>query len=369
MIADGGRPWVSRNQTWQLRVVFLATGLVDIGGKALQRLGGTNYVYTHRTHKLSSLMLVPVLALACAHQKSPEAGSKQATEQTAYDGTYSRFEHDRRIGRYTSSPWGFSTASYWIEGPDGVILVDLQFLPSAATELVEIAERETGKKVVLAIVLHANPDKFNGTATLQRRGVEVLTSDQVLALIPEVHEKRVKAFAERYRPDYPAALPEPASFGGQSRELEAAGLRLKLHTVGPGCGDAHVLLEFEGHLFTGDLVGSGVHSWLELGHTDAWLKRVDEMRALNPMYVHPGRGPSGGPELLANQRTYLETVIQTVSDYKPAGAPKREALREIKAKLRAKYPDYGFAVFLDIGLPAVWRQMAEAQNQPAAEES
>ncbi len=321
-------------------------------------------MYHHWIHTLVGLMLAPLLVVGCS-QKAADTSHTPTTEVST-DGTYARFAHDGRIGRYTSSAWGFSTASYWIEGPEGLILVDLQFLPSAAEELVEIAERETGKKVVLAIVLHANPDKFNGTQTLQHRGVRVVTSDQVLALIPEVHEKRVAAFADRYRPDYPETLPVPESFGGSSQVLEAAGLKLNLHTVGAGCGDAHVLLEFEGHLFTGDLVGSGVHSWLELGHADAWIERVGEMQALNPVYVHPGRGPSGGPDLLTAQREYLEAVIQTVAAYNPAGSPGRKALAEIKSKLMASYPDYGFAVFLDIGLPAVWRKQAAARASKTA---
>src|SRR5579884_751926 len=73
---------------------------------------------------------------------------------------------DARVGRYVSSNWGFSTNSYWIEGPEGLVVVDTQFLPSAAAEMVSWAEQATGKKVVLAVVLHPNPDKFNGTEVL-----------------------------------------------------------------------------------------------------------------------------------------------------------------------------------------------------------
>src|SRR5690349_8253175 len=56
---------------------------------------------------------------------------------------------DGRVGTYVSSTWGFSTASYWIEGPTGLILIDTQFLPSAAEEAVAWAEQATGKKVKL----------------------------------------------------------------------------------------------------------------------------------------------------------------------------------------------------------------------------
>jgi glyoxylase-like metal-dependent hydrolase (beta-lactamase superfamily II) len=203
------------------------------------------------------------------------------------------FYGDSRVGTYVSSTWGFSTTSYWIEGPRGLVLIDTQFLPSATAEALAWAEQATGKKVVLAVVLHANPDKFNGTAVLKKRGIRVVTSAQVRALIPAVHEKRKKAFFERYQPDYPAEVTLPDSFGDKTTELEAAGTRIKLHVPGPGCSEAHVAVEWEKHLFVGDLVASGAHSWLEIGKTDEWLKRLEELSALQPDFVHPGRGPSG----------------------------------------------------------------------------
>lgn len=282
-------------------------------------------------------------------------------------GTWSRIPGASQVGRYVSSSWGFSTVSYWIEGDDGVVLIDTQFLPSAAQELVELVERETGKPVTTAIVLHANPDKFNGTATLQARGVEVLTSAQVLALLPEVHVKRLAAFGERYAPDYPTVLPQPASFGDDDVTLERAGLRLRLHVLGPGCSDAHVAVSWEGHVFAGDLVASEAHSWLELGHGDQWLERVAELQALQPTHVHPGRGPSGGPELLVAQAEYLRRVqallteehtALTAGGRTPTEQEVEDALDRVRATLEREHPGYRFAVFLKIGLPAEWQRIA-----------
>jgi hypothetical protein len=62
-----------------------------------------------------------------------------------------------KVGHYTSSAWGFSTNSFWLEGPTGVVLVDTQFLPSATEELLQVAERYTGKKVLRAeLLVHRN---------------------------------------------------------------------------------------------------------------------------------------------------------------------------------------------------------------------
>lgn len=313
-----------------------------------------------------SLLALPAVADAQRVRRMPEGAQVVFSHADKYSG-------DSRVGAYVSSAWGFNTVSYFIEGPTGVILIDLQFLPSATEEALRWIEMSTGKKVVLGIVLHANPDKFNGTAVLKKRGIRVVTSTQVRALIPAIHDKRKAAFYERYEPDYPAEVTLPDSFGDKTTELKAGGLTMKAHVLGPGCSEAHVVLEFDGHLFAGDLIATGNHSWLEIGRTDEWLKRIDEMKALKPQFVHPGRGRSGDDKLLRQEEAYLKEVIATVAAEKPRlgldgklDAAADKALERVKSKLEERYPGYGFSVFLDIGLPAEWRRQAQAQKTPAA---
>lgn len=280
------------------------------------------------------------------------------------------------LGTYVSSWKGFRTNSYWIEGPEGLILVDTQFLLSAAVEAVELAESLTGKKVVAAIVLHANPDKFNGAAVLKERGIKVLTSDQVIALVPAVHELRHGWFYERYKPDYPDKAPVLESFGAATTELELAGVRLTLHVLGPGCSEAHVVVEYKKHVFVGDLVAGMGHAWLELGLVDEWLARLDEIAALEPEDVHPGRGPSGGAELLARQKAYLKTVIARVDeemsraetpDRGAAARDKDAALKRVNEGLLADFPKYPFERFVELGLPSVWDRRVAAVGNGAEE--
>jgi glyoxylase-like metal-dependent hydrolase (beta-lactamase superfamily II) len=300
--------------------------------------------------RIASVLLLALVA-GCASVQRP-AGSQVTLTSSG----------DSRVGTYVSSSWGFSTSSYWIEGPEGLILIDTQFLPSAAEEFVDWAEQVTGKKAVLAIVLHANPDKFNGTDVLRKRGIRVVTSEQVRAAIPHVHEIRTAMFYDRYKPDYPTQAPVPDSFGPATTELSAGGVTVKAHVMGAGCSEAHVVVEYEGHLFAGDLIANNAHSWLEIGKTDEWLKRIDEMKALKPKYVHPGRGPSGTAGLLDMERAYLERVITEVAAEKPQGASTDEALGRIRSRLLAAYPGLRFDVFLGIGLPAEWERQARASG-------
>lgn len=263
------------------------------------------------------------------------------------------------VGTFTSTPWTFSTSAYWIEGPSGLILIDTQFTPSSAQKFLETAEATTHKKAVLAIVLHANPDKFNGTGVFQQRGIKTVTSSQVRALIPAVFKKRTEAFGERYSPDWPSETPMPESFGDATTTLEAGGTKVKAHVMGAGCGEAHVVVEWEHQVFVGDLVANQNHSWLEIGRTDEWLERLKEIEALKPRIVHTGRSGSGGPELLLREAKYLSDVIRTVGEEKPTMPIPAGALDRVAGKITALYPNHGFAVFLNIGLPAEWERQAK----------
>ncbi len=261
--------------------------------------------------------------------------------------------------RFESTPWSFSTNAFVVEGPTGLILIDTQFLTSEANAFADAAEAAFGKKIELAIALHANPDKFNGTAALQARGIRVVTSAQVKALIPSVHQKRVRAFYERYKPDYPKAEPSPESFGDQTTTITAGGVRLVCHVMGAGCSEAHVVVttvDAAGvrHLFAGDLLANGAHSWLEIGKSGAWLSRIDEMKALAPHRVYPGRGPIAAATLLDEQARYLAAVreeVAAVAAADPAGNDPTGVERAIAA-IVARYPRAAFKVFLRIGVPA-----------------
>lgn len=309
-----------------------------------------------------SLALAALLLAACGSTPTPPAPTpaeaKPMPKRPARHAVGAAPHGDARIGTFTSDSLTFDTAAYWIEGPDGVVLIDTGFLTPVAVDFAGRAEAATGKKVVEAVVLHANPDKFNGTATLQARGVEVVTSAQVAALIPAVHAKRVGWFGKRYAPDYPMAAAEPAVFGDATMVIEAGGLSLTAHVLGAGCSAAHVAVMFDGHLFVGDLVANENHAWLELGRLDEWMATLDVLIALNPRWVHPGRGPSGGPELLTAQRAYLADVKARVAALSPAGEPDKAKLRGVYDGIVAAHPSYGYPYFVELGLPAVWRALA-----------
>ncbi len=306
-------------------------------------------------------MLAALVVLGCAPKTETQPPAGIVDRAGSLTWLASEPEAGLRIARYTSSAWGFSTNSFVLEGPSGLVVIDTQFLPSAADELLDLLEQTSDRPVVAALVLHPNPDKFNGTARFQARGIPVLTSSSVAAAIPAVFEQRTRAFADRYAPDWPDQTPTPEHFADDLGELELAGLALHLHTLGPGCSRSHLAVEVEGELFVGDLVADGTHLWLELGQLAAWRARLAELGRLGARRVYPGRGHSRGPELLSDADTYLEVVEQAIARERarlgpnPALAARDEALAGIAAELEARWPERRLAVFIRLGLVAAWQ--------------
>jgi glyoxylase-like metal-dependent hydrolase (beta-lactamase superfamily II) len=267
------------------------------------------------------------------------------------------------IGTFTSSVKTFSTASYWIEGDSGVIMIDTQFLPKEALEASLAAEKATGKKVVAAIVLHPNPDKFNGTAILQARGIQVLTTRQIKDEIPAVHKIRLGWFFDEYAPDYPkeAANPDVIAFakGEIKKSMSIAGINLTLHALGAGASKAHLVVQHGSNVFVGDLINPSNHAWLELGTIKPWLRRLDEIAAMDPNSIYPGRGPKGGVELVAQQKAYLTKVSQWVGEEirrSGGGSMGFFAKRRLQSRIEDAYPALGYPIFMRDGLQAVWTE-------------
>lgn len=306
----------------------------------------------------SILIFLLFTLISCSSDTAETQKNSTADNKSAYHNDY-------QIGVYTSSSWGFNTNSYWIEGPAGVVLIGTQFLPSAANEAVDIAESVTGKKVVMAIVLHANPDKFNGTATLKARGIKVVSSRQVVELIPEVDKKRREWFYDRYKPDYPEKLVLPDVLWDKTQEFDAVGLHFTAYVIHEGVSKAHLLIALDDHLFVGDLVSNKYHAWLELAQSKQWLERLEQIRKfVNPRVIHPGRGYAmQGETLLQQQESYLHFFKKTLADFYSGGKITEQDKKDIIKTITEKYPDYGFEVFLNIGIEAEWEKIRKKDHQ------
>lgn len=307
------------------------------------------------------LLFVSAFLMSCSTDIDERASSSEAS--TNYKKI--TYHNDYQIGAYISSSLGFDSKSYWIEGPQGVVLIDTQFLTSAANEVVDIAESVTGKKVVMAIVLHANADKYNGTAALQDRGIKVVSSRQVVELIAENYKKNRELFYADYKDDYPEFLVLPEIVWDKTQEFDAVGLRFKAYVIRDGVSNAHLLIGLDHHLFTGDLVMNKYHARLELGKSEQWLDRLEEIRKfVHPKVIHPGRGYAmDGETLLSQQEKYLHDVRKVIAGFYTGGEITEQDQKDITKVMAEKYPAYGLVQFLESGIAAEWERMRTKDHE------
>lgn len=260
------------------------------------------------------------------------------------------------IGQFTAPEKAYSSNSFWIEGPLGVVLVGTQFLPSAAIAALEAAEEATGKKVLLAIVLQATPDQFNGVQALTARGIKVVSASQVVAQISAAHHRTWGVFYPRRKPDYPDALVLPEAAWDQTIEFEAAGLAFTAHVFDDASNQSQLVIELDKHLFVGNLVVNQAHIWPP-GMTEQNLSRLDKLRLLAARVIHPGRGRAAPADVLLNQQVgYLEFVQQAVADSHSGGVMTDQDKQAIIARIVTQYPDYAFQRFLRYVVPTEWER-------------
>jgi hypothetical protein len=262
------------------------------------------------------------------------------------------------IGWYTAPADAQSARSYWIAGPQGLVVLGTQLLPAETDAMLHEAQSRTGRKVLMALVLAPTPAQFNGTAVLQKRGVKVYTSQQIAAMIPAAHADARRRSRSELGRDYPVAVPRPISLGDAGRQMLIGGAQFQLRPLGPGTAAAHLAVEYDRQLFVGDLVAGPAHPVLHGGSLLDWYKRLQELRVLKPRRVYPAQGVPGGMGLIWNQMIYIKQLMDFVAVENPQRPAAPEALARVKQKMLEAYPAYASPENLDALVTMEWQRQA-----------
>ncbi|MGK5553643.1 MBL fold metallo-hydrolase [Actinomadura kijaniata] len=225
-------------------------------------------------------------------------------------------------GRFASPNPG-SVNVYWIQGPEGLVLVDTSRTPADARKaLAEIGR--TGRPVAAVLLTHSHPDHVGGAGAFR----------EAFPRAP-IHASRTtdKAMREDGRGFYPLArsanpgFPAKVAYADRVFEdgapLRAGGLRFETATFTEGESDtATVYYRADtGDLFSGDLAGSRVTPALIEGNSCGWLQNLDRLGRRFPGAgtMYPGHGaPGPARALIDEQRRYLQRFRGLV---RPAVAP------------------------------------------------
>ena len=215
------------------------------------------------------------------------------------------------IHAYAATPDKFFVNSFIIEGQSGLVLIDTQFLVSSAREL---AKRITaiGKPLEAVIITHPHPDHFNGLPII----LEAFGPVPVYATPPTINGMVTTQAAKRaawtpvFGDDYPPTDALPDCELGPDETLTLAGVALRIVDLGPGeSSDITVIHIPEADaLIASDLIYNRCHPWIAEHRSMRWLEQIDRVSATfgNVGTIYAGHGAAGGPELLGEQRRYIE---------------------------------------------------------------
>jgi glyoxylase-like metal-dependent hydrolase (beta-lactamase superfamily II) len=260
-----------------------------------------------------------------------------------------------------------------VVGDDAVMVIDTQATPAMAQDVIRRIREVTDKPIRYVVLSHYHAVRVLGAAAY--RPEHIIASEDTLSLIRERGEQdkasEIGRFPRLFRnvESVPPGLTWPTlTFTGRMT-LWLGKLEVQLIQLGRGHtkGDTVVWLPQDKVLFSGDLVEFDATPYAGDAYFQDWPKTLDNIAALKPEALVPGRGAAlqGALQVakgLEGTRAFVSELYASVKAGAAAGKELRAVYRDTYDKLK---PKYGQWVIFDHCLPFdVTRAYDEATQYP-----
>lgn len=214
-----------------------------------------------------------------------------------------------------------------IEMRDYLIVVDANY-PGRAHELLQLIPRLSPKPVRWVFDTHAHRDHSYGNSVWTKAGATTLAYKGVVDEMNRWEPGRwqaTMAIREDVRATGEKDVERPKqTFSGSRftlRDPRPHGRVVEFRFFGWAHtpGDGFAWLPRERVLCTGDAAVDGPRNKLMDGWIANWPRVLDRALELHPLYVLPGHGDDGGPEILTGQRDFLVHLLAAVKEQAAQG--------------------------------------------------
>ena len=238
-----------------------------------------------------------------------------------------------------------------IIGEDAVLVADTQATPAMAADVIRRIREVTDKPIKYVVLTHYHAVRVLGASAYQPQ--QILASQDTYDLIVERGEQDKASEIGRFPRLFqnvetvPSGLTWPTITFNGKMTLWLGKLEVQLLQLGRGHtkGDTVVWLPSEKTLLSGDLVEFDATPYAGDAYFQDWPQTLDNIAALNPRALVPGRGPAllGEEQVKAGlecTRDFISDVWTSVKAGAEAGLDLRKVYEKTFAKLQPKYGNW-----------------------------
>ncbi len=246
-----------------------------------------------------------------------------------------------------------------IIGDDAVLVADTQATPAMAADVIRRIREVTDKPIRYVVLTHYHAVRVLGASAYAPQ--QILASQDTYDLIVERGEadkaSEIGRFPRLFRDveTVPAGLTWPTMTFQGRMTLWLGKLEVQLLQLGRGHtkGDTVVWLPGERTLLSGDLVEFDATPYAGDAYFQDWPQTLDNVAALKPLALVPGRGPAlKGEAQVQKGLQVTRDFIRDVWTHVKAGADAGKELGAVyKETYAALQPKYGHWVIFDHCMP------------------
>ena len=246
-----------------------------------------------------------------------------------------------------------------IVGDDAVLVADTQATPAMAQDVIRRIREVTDKPIKYVVLTHYHAVRVLGASAYQPQ--QILASQDTYDLIVERGEQDKASEIGRFPrlfsnvESVPPGMTWPTMTFTGKMTLWLGKLEVQLLQLGRGHtkGDTVVWLPKDRVLLSGDLVEFDATPYAGDAYFKDWPKTLENVAALKPIALVPGRGPAllGEERVAAGLRAtggFIADVRASVEAGVAAGKDLNAVYKDTFAKLK---PKYGHWVIFDHCMP------------------